>query len=109
MINVAKQYLDVGHESVVKVKDTIFPSVYEIYKFIKKSKLQKKDFVICKLLMDMYECICDRKEVFELVCPASIKLYKSMSDDDLTFIFNQVTQIELRIQDKGYSYPQCDS
>ena len=49
----------------------------------------------------MYEVISNQKVLYENLCPASIRFYKKLSDDDSSKLMGQVKVVEDKIKEKN--------
>lgn len=87
---------EVSFISTKQIRDAIFPSIEEIYYCVKNNLVSKKEQIIFKLLIDLYEAIQTSETAYHCVS-CQLKFYKSLENSEVETILAKMQSVSQRM------------
>lgn len=87
---------EISFVSTKLIKDAIFPSIEEIYYCVKNNLVSKKELIVYKLLIDLYEAI-QTSETAKHCLSCSLKFYKSLENSEVESMLAKMQKVSQRM------------
>jgi len=98
----------------ISIMDKVFPSIDEIFYCVKKNLVQKRELIVYKMILDMYEALynnCmphqeetrmyqkeDLDKVSKVLIPCCIKFYKRLDKREVEGLVSKMKEIKAKVK-----------